>query len=538
MRTHPVIDVERATWSDFASGALRSGVSPAMLRQLGSLVAAGAEREMIDVRAPFTGEVLGRIPRCTEGDVEAAVRRGRTVQGAWADVSPKDRAEVLIRFHDLLLARREEVLDLVQLESGKARHHALDEVLDTAIVARHYGVHGPGYLAPKRHRGALPVLTTAWEYRHPVGVVGVIAPWNFPLILSVTDLLAAVTAGNAVVLRPDVQSSFTALWAAQLLADAGLPRGVLSVITGEGHELGPHIIERVDFLMYTGSTRTGKIVARQAAERLIGCSLELGGKNPMLVLDDADIEQAVDGAVRGSFAGAGQVCVSMERIYVDAKIADEFTSRLVERVRALRMSPALDYSADVGSLTTEKQLASVSEHVSDALAKGAAVLAGGRPRPDIGPLFYEPTVLRDVQPGMKAFAEETFGPVVSLYTFDSVDDAVERANATSYGLNASVYSGSTSRAREVAQRIRAGTVNVNEAYAATWGSTASPIGGMKESGMGRRHGEEGILKYTEAQTVAVQRGLPLAPPRFMSTEAYERFMSRMVKLMRHVPGLR
>ena len=528
----------RPTRSMFGPGALHSGVDPRKLAELAGLVVAGSGRESITVPLPFTGEPLGRIPRCTEADVELAIGRARAVQEAWAEVPPAERAAFLAGFHDLVLARREEGLDIIQLESGKARHHALEEIFDTALVARHYAVHGPGYLKPKRRMGALPGLTTAWEHRHAVGVVGVIAPWNFPLILSITDLLAALLAGNTVVLRPDVQSSFTALWAVDLLLEAGVPQGIVNVVTGEGHELGPHLIDRVDFVMFTGSTRTGKTVARQAADRLIGFSLELGGKNPMLVLPDANLDSAVDGAVRGSFIGAGQVCVSIERIYVHAGIAEEFTRRFVERVRGLRLGPALDYGVDVGSLTTGKQLATVSEHVRDAVSKGATLLAGGRARPDLGPLFYEPTVLTGVRPGMTVFSEETFGPVVSVYPVESTEEAIARANDTRYGLNASVYSRSTRRAREVAARIRAGTVNINEAYAATWGSTSSPIGGMKESGFGRRHGEEGILKYTEAQTIAVQRGLPLAPPSFMSVERYERVMSRLVRLMRRIPGLR
>ena len=537
MGTEQAVEARR-TSGIFGPGALASGVDPGQLRDLAALVVAGSGRDQIEVPVPFTGEPLGRIPRCTETDVEEAFRRAAAVQPAWAEVPAEERGAFLLRFHDLVLERREQGLDIIQLESGKARHHALEEIFDTALVARHYGIHGPSYLKPKRRMGALPLLTTAWEHRHPVGTVGVIAPWNFPLILSITDLLAAIMAGNAAVLRPDVQSSFTALWAIDLLLEAGVPRGVVNVVTGEGHDLGPHIIERADFVMFTGSTRTGKIVARQAAERLIGFSLELGGKNPMLVLPDADLDAAVDGAVRGSFIGAGQVCVSIERIYVDASIVDEFTRRLAQRVRALRLGPALDYSVDVGSLTTQQQLATVTAHVQDAVDKRATVLAGGHPRPDLGPLFFEPTVLTDVTPGMMAYADETFGPVVAVYPVASTEEAIERANDTRYGLNASVYSRSARRARQVATRIRAGTVNINEVYAATWSSTSSPIGGMKESGFGRRHGEEGILKYTEAQTVAVQRALPLAPPAFLPAERYERVMARLVRLMRRIPGLR
>ena len=496
------------------------------------------EADAIDVRSPFTGEIVGTIRRGRAEDVEAAVRRCRAAQPAWGARPVRDRCAVLLRFHDLLLERREELLDLVQRESGKARRHAFEEVLDTALVARHYGIHAPRYLAARRRKGVLPLLTTTWELRHPVGVVGVVAPWNYPLVLSITDLLAALAAGNAVVLRPDVQSSLTALRAAALLEEAGLPADVLAVVTGEGHELGPALVERVDFVMFTGSTRTGRIVARQAAERLIGFSLELGGKNPMLVLDDADIEAAADGAVRGGFVGAGQVCVSIERIYADVAVHDRFVRRFVERVRSMRLGAALDYGPDMGSLTTERQLATVEAHVADAVAKGATVLAGGRRRPDLGPLFYEPTVLVGVRPGMRAYDEETFGPVVSVYPVAGDDEAVARANDTPYGLSASVWSRSVRRAMAVASRIQAGSVNVNEAYGATWGSTASPIGGMKQSGVGRRHGAEGILKYTEAQTIAVQRGHPLAPPSFLSETAYAAWMSRAVRVMRRIPGLR
>jgi succinate-semialdehyde dehydrogenase/glutarate-semialdehyde dehydrogenase len=514
-------------------------VDIALIRRLGARIAIGdGTRELVPVRIPFTGESLGVIPRATEADVARAVRRARTAQARWARLTVGERSAVLLRFHDLLLERQEQALDLIQLESGKARRHALEEIIDTALVARHYAIHAARYLRRKRHAAGLPIVTTAWEYRQPVGVVGVVAPWNFPLILGITDLLAALVAGNAVLLRPDEQSSFTALWAAELLAEAGLPDDVLQVITGEGSVLGPAMIDVVDFMMFTGSTRTGRLVARQAAERLIGFSLELGGKNPMIVLDDADLDAAADGLARGAFVGAGQVCVSIERAYVPRAMFDRFAARLVWRVGGMKLSPTLAYDVDMGSLTVPRQLAAVEAHVADALAQGALLLTGGQHRPDIGPLFYEPTVLAGVTPAMRLYAEETFGPVVSLYPYDTVEEAIELANDTPYGLNASVWSRSTRRAMEVATRIRAGTVNVNEVYGGTWMATASPIGGMKQSGFGRRHGAEGILKYTEAQTVAVQRLVPLAPLPFLREEVYSRWMPRLVGLMRRIPGLR
>lgn len=517
---------------------LADPIPPERFRALAALAAAAPGRDDLEVLTPFTGGTLGTIPRGAPADILAAVERARGAQPGWGATPIAARAAVLERFHARLLDRREEILDLIQLESGKARRYAFEEIVDTSLVAKHYAVHGPRYLRPRRRRGALPLLTTTVELRHPVGVVGVIAPWNFPLILSITDALAALLAGNAVVLRPDVQSSFSALWAAELLHECGVPRDILIVVTGEGPELGPSLVGAVDFIMFTGSTRTGKTIARQAAERLIGYSLELGGKNPMIVLPDADIDAAVDGAVRGCFSGAGQVCVSIERLYLPGASYDQFVRAFLERTRALRIGAALDFSTDVGTLASRRQLETVQAHVADAIAKGARVLAGGRARPDLGPCFYEPTILDGVTPGMLAFAEETFGPVVSVYRYDDVEDAIAAANDTRYGLNASVWSRSRRDALRVASRIRAGSVNVNEAYAATWTATGSPIGGMKESGVGRRHGEEGVLKYTEAQTIATQRFIPLAPPPFLPEPMYVKLMSRFVRLLGRVPGLR
>jgi acyl-CoA reductase-like NAD-dependent aldehyde dehydrogenase len=342
-------------------------------------------------------------------------------------------------------------------------------------------------------------------------------------------------AGNAVLLKPDVQTSFTALWAVDLLRQAGLPPDVFAIVTGEGPLLGPALGEHVDYIMFTGSTRTGRLVARQAADRLIGCSLELGGKNPMIVLQDADLEAAVYGAIQGCFASAGQVCVSIERIYAHESIAERFLGSLAERTSALKLGASLDYSMDMGSLTGERQLQHVEEHVRDAVEKGALVLAGGRRRTDLGPLFYEPTILTQVTDQMRLYAEETFGPVVAVYPFASELEAVERANATRYGLNASIWTRDTARGARLAREIRAGNVNVNESYAATWGSVDSPCGGRKESGMRARHGAEGILKFTETQTVAVQRLLPVGTPSWMDPAVHARWMTRLLRLLRRTP---
>ncbi|MFI0864514.1 succinic semialdehyde dehydrogenase [Streptomyces smyrnaeus] len=483
-------------------------------------------------RSPFTGEVLAELPESTPEDVATAFEKARTAQRDWAATSVRQRAAILLRFHDLVLARQSEVLDLIQLETGKARLHAHEEVQAVAVAARHYGRKAPSYLRPKRHTGAIPALTKVTELRHPRGVVGQIAPWNYPFELSVGDALPAFAAGNAVVMKPDTQTALTALWARDLLIEAGLPADVWQVVLGEGPVIGPEVTDRGDYISFTGSTRTGREVARRAAARLVGCSLELGGKNAMLVLEDADLDKAAAGAVRGAFSSAGQLCISIERLYVHESVADAFLERFVARTRALRLGASLAYGADMGSLVSERQLRTVEQHVADAVDKGATVLAGGRPRPDIGPLFYEPTVLEGVEPAMAVCGEETFGPVVSVYRFCDVEEAVELANATSYGLNSSVWSGNGRRARQIAARLRTGTVNVNEGYASAYGSAQAPMGGMGDSGLGRRHGSEGILKYTEPQTVAHQRVLPMAPSLGMSDEAYAAFMSRSLKALK------
>ncbi|MQS34306.1 succinic semialdehyde dehydrogenase [Streptomyces katsurahamanus] len=486
---------------------------------------------------PFTGEKLADLPESTPDDVAEAFARARAAQTAWARTPVRARAAVLLRFHDLLLERQAEVLDLIQLETGKARLHAHEEVQAVSLAARHYGRRAAAYLRPRRHAGVVPVLTRTTELRQPRGVVGQIVPWNYPLELSAGDALPAFASGNAVVMKPDTETALTALWARDLLVEAGLPAEIFQVVLGEGPVIGPEIVKHADYVSFTGSTRTGREVAQGAAARLIGVSLELGGKNAMLVLADADIEKAAAGAIRSCFSSAGQLCISIERLYVHESVADRFTERFAARTRAMRLGGSLAYGADMGSMAGERQLETVTRHVDEAVAKGATVVAGGVARPDIGPLFYEPTILEGVEPPMVVCTEETFGPVVSLYRCTDEDEVVERANATEYGLNASVWSRDGKRAHAIAARLRAGTVNINEAYAAAYGSVGSPMGGMKDSGLGRRHGSEGILKYTESQTVAQQRLVPLAPAFGMDDEKYAAFMSRSLRAMKAI-GLR
>lgn len=509
------------------------------LRQLTELVPlAGNEGPPLQVISPGTGAMLAEYPHGTPATVSKAVRRARRAQSEWAETNLVEREAVLMRYHDLILAHREEILDLIQLETGKARKSAFEEVADVALVSRYYGLNAERHLGPHQRKGALPGLTSTWEHHRPKGVVGFISPWNYPLSMAITDALPALVAGNGAVLKPDQQTPFTALWALQLLHRAGLPYDLFQIVTGKGSELGTPLIDQVDYVAFTGSTKTGRIVARQAAERLIGCSLELGGKNPMIVLADADLESAVEGAIRGCFANAGQLCISIERLYIAESVFERFTQRLAARVSRMTLGSQLDFEADMGSLVSQAQLEKVEAHVLDAVTKGAKVLAGGRARPDIGPYFFEPTVLQGVTEEMEICSEETFGPVVSVSPFDSVEEAMERANDSRYGLNAAVWTSDAEVGREVAARIEAGTVNVNEAYAATWGSIDAPMGGFKESGLGRRHGAEGILKYTEAQTISVQRGMPIASPAGVGEKDFSELMTGALRLLRWIPGLR
>ncbi|MGZ4199378.1 MAG: succinic semialdehyde dehydrogenase [Thermoleophilia bacterium] len=514
-----------------------ASVGSAMLARLAARAAVAAPGESITQEMPFTGEPLGEVPAGTPADATAAAATAAEAQAAWAHRPLAERAALLLRFHDLLIANAREILDVIQLETGKARRHAFDEVEDVAIQARYYAHTAAEHLRTRRRQGALPMLTRTSELHHPRGVVGIIAPWNYPLTLSIGDAIPALLAGNGVVLKPDAQTPFTALWAAALLAEAGLPAGLLQVVTGRGAVLGTPLIEATDYVMFTGSTATGKHVAAQAAAQLKDCSMELGGKNPLLVLPDARLGAAVQGAVRGICSNAGQLCISIERLYVHTDVYDAFVPRLAESLRAVRLGAALDFSVDMGSLISADQLAKVAGHVDDAVSNGAELLAGGRARPDIGPYFYEPTLLAGVGHEAALCREETFGPVAAVYRCDSVDEMVARANDSSYGLNASVWTRHARTGREVAARLQAGTVNVNEAYAAAWGSAGSPMGGFKESGLGRRHGAQGILKYTETQTVAEERLLAIDTPPLLSHGQYAAVMTAALRLLRRLPGI-
>jgi len=488
-----------------------------------------------EIFAPFTGEILAELPLSGVDDVRESYRKAREAQAEWAARPVAERARPFLLLHDAILNRRDEILDLLQDETGKARRHAFEEVLDVAGCTLHYARRAAGLLAPRRRKGVFPLATRVSEERRAKGVVALISPWNYPLSLGVTDAVPALLAGNAIVHKPDTQTARTVQWAIDLLVELGMPRDIWQVVVGEPAGIGEALLDGADYVAFTGSTRGGRKVAEEAAKRLIGCSLELGGKNPMLVLDDADLDQAVQGAIRACFTSAGQLCLSIERLYVHESVFDAFAGRLVKQVRNLKLGPGRDWSVQMGSLTFARQLDAVSAHVDDAVAKGATVLTGGRPRPDLGPLFYEPTVLTGVSEDMELCRDETFGPVVALYPFDSDEQAVELANDTIYGLNAAIWTSDLARGRALAARIKAGTVNLNEGYGSAYASYDAPMGGMKASGLGRRHGAEGLLRYTEAQTVASQASwLGFEPPFDLSYDTWADVLATSLKAMRRL----
>ncbi|HET6672990.1 MAG TPA: succinic semialdehyde dehydrogenase [Agromyces sp.] len=463
------------------------------------------------VPTPSTGEVLHELPRSSADDVRDAVARARLAQLAWARAGFAERRRVLLRAHDLILDRRELLLDLVQLESGKTRGQALEEVYQAASVTRYNALTARRVLSAERRHAGVPVATTTFVRYRPKGVAGVITPWNYALCLAAMDVIPALAAGCAVVQKADDQGALTILALRRAFIDAGVPEALWAVVTGPASEVGEALTDVADYICFTGSTATGRTIAEKAARRLVGASLELGGKNAMIVLDDVDPEQAARDAAYACFSAMGQLCVSMERIYVHRSVAGPFTRALVDHLKSATLGSSLDYTSDYGSLASAAQLGRVRAHLDDALGKGATVIAGGRPRPDVGPWFFEPTVLTGVTAEMDVHADETFGAIASLYLVDSEEEAILAANASEYGLNASVLTRSARRGRRVAEALDVGSVNINEGYRGTFAAVDAPMGGVKASGLGRRNGPEGLKRFVDPVTISRSTGLLQLP---------------------------
>src|SRR3954453_7753881 len=480
----------------------------------------------------YTGDLRVELPQSTPADIERAFAAARAAQTEWAARPLKKRLEVFKRAHALFLERAQITTDLIQVESGKNRRMAIEETCDPVMVMSHYLKRAPKLLAPVKRGGPVPLLSTSTEIRQPKGVVGIIAPWNFPFATGISDSISALMAGNAIVLKPDNKTALSPLYGVQMLEEAGLPKGLFQIVCGEGPDVGPTLIDNANYIMFTGSTATGRVIGERAGRNLIGCCLELGGKNPMIVLDDADLADVVQGAIFGAFGNTGQICMHIERLYLPDSRYEEFRDAFVAATQKLVLGAAYDFGPDVGSLVSPEHMERVRSHVDDAVAKGARVLTGGRPRPDLGPAFFEPTILEGVTKDMLAGVTETFGPVIALHRYRTVDEAVALANDTEYGLNASVWGGDVSTACQVGRRIESGNVNVNDILATAFASKGTPSGGVKQSGVGARHGDQGLLKYTDVQNLAVLKKQVMGARPGQDYDKYVKGMLSGLKMMR------
>jgi len=469
------------------------------------------QREIVSYD-PGTGAEIGRAPLGTPEEVKAAVERARNAQPSWAKLSFGERRRVILRARQLLLDEADEIAQLISRETGKPAVEALAmEIVPTLDAMHYFAQAAESLLRPQKidiGQYGLMGRSSRLIFK-PVGVVGIISPWNFPLATPAQEIVMALLAGNAVVLKPSELTPLIALKLGELFARAGLSRQLLEGVTGDGSTGAALVDARVDKIMFTGSVATGKRVAEAAAKHLTPVVLELGGKDPMIVLEDADINNAARGAVWGAFANSGQACASVERCYVQETIADKFIERVVAETKALKQGLGSDAAIDVGSMSNERQLEIVSDHVEDAKARGAQILTGGRRATNLRGLFYEPTVLTNVDHRMTIMRDETFGPVLPVMTFKTEAEAIDLANDSLYGLTASVWTRNISRGQRIAALIHAGTVMVNEVVY-THGIAQTPWGGIKESGYGRTHGRLGLLELVNAQHVHVNR-VPFLP---------------------------
>jgi acyl-CoA reductase-like NAD-dependent aldehyde dehydrogenase len=458
----------------------------------------------IPVENPATGEIIATVPDLGAEQIAEMAARGRAAQPEWEAHGVEGRARVLLRAQKWVMDNAEQIVATISSETGKTYEDAqLAEIGYAGNAFGFWAKNAGEYLADEKIKSSQVLVKGKRLINRysPLGLIGVIGPWNYPLTNSFGDCIPALAAGNAVILKPSEVTPLTSLLLAEGLLECGLPPNVLQIATGRG-EAGAALIEHVDMIMFTGSTRTGRKVAEAAARRLIPASLELGGKDPMLVLSDADLERAANYATYFSMQNAGQTCISIERVYVEEPVYDEFVAKVTEKVGALRVGkPEGPGSVEVGAITFPPQLEIIKDHVADAVQKGARVLVGGNVGPGPG-RFFEPTVLVDVDHTMKCMTEETFGPTLPIMKVRDTDEAVRLANDSPYGLGASVFSRDTARGEAVARRIEAGAANVNDAMI-NYTVLELPMGGAKASGLGSRHGAGGIRKYCSQQAIVV-----------------------------------
>jgi acyl-CoA reductase-like NAD-dependent aldehyde dehydrogenase len=463
---------------------------------------AGAQ---IPVENPATGEVIAHVSDLSAEQVAELAERGRAAQPGWQALGFDGRKRVIRRMEQWIMDNGDRVAATIISETGKTYEDAyMVEITYAGGAIDYWCKNGASFLADESIRAkTLAVTGKKMVVRYePLGLVGVIGPWNYPLLNSFGDCLPALLAGNSVILKPSEITPLTSLLLAEGLTESGLPDGVFAVATGRG-ATGAALVDVVDMIMFTGSTATGKKVMERAAQTLTPVSLELGGKDPMIVLADADLERAANLAVYYSMLNSGQTCISIERVYVEEPVYDEFVEKVVKKVGALRQGESTGPgTAEVGAMTFPKQVEIVEEHVRDALAKGARALTGGKRRPGKG-LFYEPTVLVDVDHTMKAMTEETFGPTLPIMKVADAEEALSLANDSPYGLGAAIFS-DRERGEQLARRVQAGAVCVNDALL-NYLAVELPMGGWKASGLGTRHGAGGIRKYTKQQALFISR---------------------------------
>src|SRR5258708_258088 len=460
---------------------------------MNALHTAIASSEIV-VGNPATLEVIGSVPICTDREITLAVTSARAAEQRWMATNIRGRMQVIQRFQRLLEQQKTNVATVITRETGKPEAEALStEVLVVLEATRFLLDSAPAFLRPERVPHASPAmkLKRGWLLREPWGVVGIISPWNYPFSVPAVETLTALIAGNAVVLKPSEFTPFSSLELQRLLREAGLDPDLLQVITGDGDAGAALLQTDIHKLVFTGSVATGKRVAQAAAGRLLPVVLELGGKDPMIVLEDADVDVASSAAVWGAFMNAGQTCLSVERCYVHQSIYEKFLAACVEKTNKLRLGRGTDANVDVGPMIHERQLRTVQEHVQDALSRGARLLAGGKNLPELGPNFFAPTILADVTHSMTIMREETFGPVLPVRSFKTEDEAVALANDSEFGLAASIFTRDKNRGQALALRIDAGTVMVNDVLAC-FGISEAPHGGVKASGIGRTHGRIGL----------------------------------------------
>jgi acyl-CoA reductase-like NAD-dependent aldehyde dehydrogenase len=455
----------------------------------------------VSIYNPATSAYVGRAPILSSEQVHALVARARAAQPAWAARNVSERARIIMRYRGIIANNAERVARMSSDETGKLLFEALiTDVQTTCDLAKWYARRTGRIMRPHRVPSGWLLTKRAYEMREPYGVIGVIGPWNFPVLNCMRSVLAALMCGNAAVLKPSEVSPLSALLMRELATEAGIPDDVFAVATGDGATGAALVESDVDKLVFTGSVETGRKISRAAAERLLPLSLELGGKDPMIVLAGADLDRAADAAIAGAFINAGQICTSIERAYVEAPIYDDFVHRVV--VRAKQVKIGSDETADVGAITVEKQLELIEQHVDDALRHGARALVGGE-RVAGGGRYYAPTVLVDVTPEMRIMREETFGPVLPIMKVADADAAVHLANDSPFALGSSVW-GRRAAAHRVARRLRAGMVSINDTLMN--GVVAGlPFGGLKDSGYGRVYGDEAIREMSWPRGVTVDR---------------------------------